>query len=103
MIAVAPLPVPIEQVFRMEPPGRLTPLQPEKLKERSQDLEETYFDTGTYIYFPVNWILSETPPGPFDYVPVILPLHKAVDINDPEQVDLAEILYLGRQALRGKR
>ena len=101
VIAVAPLPIPIEQVFRMTTDGRLTPLQPDKIKERSQDLEETYFDTGTYIYFPVDWVLSDTPPGPFDYVSVMLPLHKAVDINDPEQVDLAEVLYLGRQAQRG--
>ena len=103
IIAVAPLPVPIEQVFRRNPDGRLRPIQADKIKERSQDLEEAYFDTGTYIYFPSDWVVSDTPPGAMDYVSIMLPAHKAVDINDAEQIELAKVLYVGRQALAGRK
>ncbi len=34
-----------------------------------------------------------------DYIPYILDRHKATDINEPEDLAMAEVLYLGLQAL----
>ena len=99
VLAVAEFPVPVEWAFRREEAGLLTPREPGMFAVRSQDLQPMYYDTGTFSLFPTARILSDDPPRDEGFMSVVLPAHKAVDIDDPVQLVHAEILYLGRRTL----
>ena len=94
VIAVARYSVPIEWAFRMKSDGTLVPCEPGKANIRSQDLQPAYFDSGTFIFFPVGEIkigwVNEA--GMIAYE---LPRHKAVDIDDVDDLELAKIIARG--------
>ena len=72
--------------------ARLQSHNPDLHHKRSQDLETHYYDSGQFYFAKLNtW-------QDFDYsrhrvAPVVLPKTRAVDIDWPEDLELAEILY----------
>ena len=94
VIAVARYSVPIEWAFRMKSDGTLVPCEPGKAGVRSQDLQPAYFDSGTFIFFPAGDIEVDrvNEAGMIAYV---LPRHKAVDIDDADDLELAKIIARG--------
>lgn len=94
VMAVARLPVPAEWAFHLSKDGVLQPCQPGMANVRSQDLEPAYYDSGTFIFFPEAAIGAESP----EYLGYVLPRHKAVDIDEPEDLELARIIYRGLEA-----
>jgi len=97
VIAVARFPVPIEWAFRMTADQSLVPCQPGMGKVRSQDLAPAYYDSGTFIFMPEAEVLA----GRIDDARMLaysLPRDKAIDIDDAEDLELAKIIYRGRQA-----
>lgn len=93
---VAPFPVPIEWAYRREPNGSLFPVESGKFAMRSQDLETTYYEVGPFSFFHTSHLLSETPATDENFISITLPPHKAVDIDEPEDLYLSEVLYLGQ-------
>ncbi|HIJ23509.1 MAG TPA: pseudaminic acid cytidylyltransferase [Gammaproteobacteria bacterium] len=58
MISVAPYPVPIEWAMRMDTSGKLTAVQQNKLSVRSQDLEESWYETAEFVIYGKRSLLD---------------------------------------------
>ena len=93
MLSDGTMPVPVEWAYRRLGDGGLTPRHPGLFAVRSQDLETSYYDAGCFVYFPVSRVLREGPGDDTEFVGYLLPKWKAVDIDDPEDWDMAERLY----------
>jgi len=93
---VAPFPVPIEWAFRRDDEGFLTPVEAGEFAQRSQDLEKAYYETGPFSFFHLSHLLTDTPVMDENFISITLPPYKAVDIDEREDLSLAETLYLGR-------
>lgn len=99
VIAVSRFSVPVEWAFHMKPDGTLKAREPGKANERSQDLPAAYFDTGTFLFIPA----SEVKAGRInDDRMLAFPIarHKAIDIDDREDLEFAEIVFRGMTAAR---
>lgn len=94
VIAVSRFNVPVEWAFHMKPDGTLKPREPGKANERSQDLPIAYFDAGTFLFIPVDEIKAG---NINDDRMVAFPIarHKAIDIDDREDLEFAEIVFRG--------
>lgn len=98
LLAVARYPVPVEWAFARADDGTLTPCQPGMFAVRSQDLQPKYYDTGSIAFFPVSAVMSEAPPDDRSFVSYVLPPDKAVDIDDEDDLRLAQALFRARRA-----
>jgi len=97
VLAAASFPCPVEWAMRLLSDDRLVPIDPGKAETRSQDLPKAYYDSGTFIFLPPAQVLAYPREKP-DYLGYLLPRHKAVDIDDAGDLELAERLYRGRRA-----
>ena len=94
VMAVARFPVPIEWAFRLAADQSLIACQPGMADVRSQDLAPAYYDLGTFLFLPEAEALA----GRIDMTRLlayVLPHHKAVDIDSPEDLEFAKIIYGG--------
>ena len=98
LLAISEYPVPIEWAFKRADDGALQPVQPGMFAVRSQDLGKKYYDSGIFIFFNAASLLSDTPPADDNYIGYQLPRQKSIDIDTPEDLELARLLYLGRAA-----
>lgn len=90
---VAEFGFPIQRAVRMDEQGRVTPFWPEQMAKRSQDLEPTYQDAGQFYWGSrAAWLGGISPVGGKG-IGHILPRHRVVDIDTPEDWHLAELLY----------
>ena len=99
LLAVAAYPAPVEWAFERGPDATLTPREQGMFAVRSQDLTPKYYDTGTIAIFPVDAVLSESPPDDRSFRSYVLPREKAVDIDDAADLRLAEILFRGTRTM----
>jgi pseudaminic acid cytidylyltransferase len=89
-------PAPVEWAYRRRADASLMPLQPGMFAIRSQDMEAHYYDSGCFSFLPVQYVLnSEGAGNDMDFIGYILPKYKAVDIDDEEDLILAEAIYRG--------
>jgi len=103
LLAVSEYQAPIEWAFRLSVDGALHPLQAGMFSVRSQDIEPKYFDVGSFAAFPVQHVLdSEEAGSDSDFIGIVLPKYKAIDIDTPDDWELAEALYLGLQIQKHK-
>ena len=94
ILAVAEYPAPIEWAFRRDQDGVLTAIQKGMFAVRSQDLEKRYFDSGSFVAFPVDRVLdSEGAGSDSGFIGYVLPKGKAIDIDDEQDWQLAEALF----------
>lgn len=96
VIGVSPMAVPVEWALDREADGRVAFRQSGASSIRSQDLRRAYFDTGLFAFFDAAEIL-EPPVRPGPVFSHLLPRSKAVDIDEPEDLELAKVLFRGRQ------
>ncbi|WFO50120.1 pseudaminic acid cytidylyltransferase [Aeromonas veronii] len=90
---VAEFGFPIQRAVRMDEQGRVTPFWPEQMAKRSQDLEPAYQDAGQFYWGTrAAWLGGISPVGG-EGIGHILPRHRVVDIDTPEDWHLAELLY----------
>ena len=90
---VAEFGFPIQRAVRMNERGCVTPFWPEQMAQRSQDLEPAYQDAGQFYWGTrAAWLGGISLVGG-DGIGHILPRHRVVDIDTPEDWDLAERLY----------
>ncbi|TRY30930.1 pseudaminic acid cytidylyltransferase [Aliiglaciecola sp. M165] len=73
--------------------GRVTPMFPENIFKRSQDLEEAYHDAGQFYWGKTDDYLSNKGIFSQHSVPVVLPRHLVQDIDTPEDWHRAELMY----------
>jgi pseudaminic acid cytidylyltransferase len=97
VIPVATFPCPAEWAMRLDGDGRLTPIQAGLADVRSQDLPKAYYDSGTFAYFSSRTVLAY-PAGRAELCGYVIPRYKAVDIDDREDLELAERLFRGHKA-----
>jgi N-acylneuraminate cytidylyltransferase len=94
VMAVAAYPAPTEWAFERRPDGSLNPVQPGMFAVRSQDLTTKYFDAGTFYVYPERRVRESTGAGDdHGYVGLVLSRHKAVDIDNEEDWQLAELMF----------
>jgi N-acylneuraminate cytidylyltransferase len=94
VMAVAAYPAPTEWAFERRQDGSLNPVQPGMFAVRSQDLTTKYFDTGTFYVYPERRVRESTGAGDdHGYVGLVLSRHKAVDIDNEEDWQLAELMF----------
>jgi CMP-N-acetylneuraminic acid synthetase len=65
---------------------------------RSQDIQPSYFDSGTFVVFPSAKLLDEGYQGGGAMKGFVLPPERAVDIDEPEDLITAETIFWGSQA-----
>ena len=92
--------MPIEWAYNRDQSGFLTPVQKGKFAIRSQDLATAYYESGPFSFFHRSHILSEKPVTDENFISVVLDNQKAIDIDEPEDLLLAEALYWGRCVMK---
>jgi len=103
VLAVATFSAPIERSLVIGADGILRPVYPDKFHMHSQNLLTAYHDAGSLFYIGRNQLIAEEVPVYTEFVPLVLPRHKVIDIDEPEDLAVAEVLYLGREAQRAAR
>lgn len=83
---------PVQRSIRLSN-GGVTPVQPDKMAMRSQDLEEYYHDAGQFYWGTTSaWLSNKATFAPHS-IPVILPRYLVQDIDTPEDWERAELMY----------
>lgn len=96
VLAVSAFQTPIEWAFRIDENGLLRPRNKELLEKRSQDLQEHYYDTGSFAFFSSQYILNSNNAGiSTQYIGYVLEKYKAIDIDNIEDWKYAEFLMRG--------
>jgi len=95
VLSVASFPAPVERAMLIDDSRVLRFAQPELRTLHSQECPLQYFDAGAFAFFTKAQITNSDEAVYSEYIPYVLPKYKAVDINDPEDLTLAKLLYLG--------
>ncbi len=95
VLAVVPYAFPIQRALYRGDDRLLHPLFPEHWSKRSQDLPKTFHDAGAFYFFGAEQVLRGGQTIGNDMVPYVMPRHRAVDIDEPEDLQLAETIYRG--------
>jgi pseudaminic acid cytidylyltransferase len=91
---VTPLPIPLEWTYRRNDQGELTPIQNGGFRTRSQDLLPAYYDSGAFIFFPIEHIQTAVGGGTNDdFYGYEIPRNKAIDIDDEKDWAFAEKVF----------
>lgn len=91
--SVTSFPFPIQRALKQTPGGSVDMFWPENLSKRSQDLEPAYHDAAQFYWgWSDAWVNGETAFSPIS-APVILPRTHVVDIDTPEDWEVAEVTY----------
>ena len=104
MLSVTKLNTPLEWALDINENGRLVPRNKMQIKKNSQDFDATYFDAGCFAIYRFDFFLeSEIKLMNFSYRPFILPRHRAIDVDELEDMQLVETLFsLKSQILSGE-
>lgn len=97
VVAVVPYAFPIQRALYRDKDQILHPLFPEHWAKRSQDLPKTFHDAGAFYFFSGEQVLGGGQTIGENMVPYIMPRHRAVDIDEPEDLELAEIIFRGQR------
>jgi N-acylneuraminate cytidylyltransferase len=91
--SVTSFPFPIQRALRQTADGSVDMFWPENLTKRSQDLEPAYHDAAQFYWgWTDAWLNGEIAFSPIS-APVILPRTQVVDIDTPEDWEVAEVTY----------
>lgn len=97
VVSVVPYAFPIQRALYQGEDQILHPLFPEHWSKRSQDLPPTFHDAGAFYFFGAEQVLSGGQTIGEDMVPYAMPRHRAVDIDEPEDLELAKLIFRGQQ------
>jgi pseudaminic acid cytidylyltransferase len=102
LMVVTSFPVPIEWAFHRDHKTLLTPNEVTSLEKRSQDIEDTFYESGPFLFFHSSHILEDISLHERKFLSYLISRDKAVDIDNQEDLDFAETLYLGRSIKAGR-
>ena len=97
VFSVAEFPAAVQRALRRAPDGRMTPMYPENVFTRTQDLETGYFDAGQFYFGWAKAWLSGASPHAIGKG-LVVPGWRAVDIDTPEDWYRAELLFRAANA-----
>ena len=93
MLPVSEYPAPIEWAFRKKRNELLKPVKKNAYRIRSQDLDKTYFDTGNFVAIPEYFFKKNKIDFDKNYVGLVIPKSRSIDIDDYEDWRVAEAMY----------
>jgi pseudaminic acid cytidylyltransferase len=94
IVGVSKFPAPINRSYRLSSQSKLEAEFPEKMKERSQDLPDHYFDAGQFSLFSVLTVKKSAGAGDYqNLIGFIIPPERAIDIDKDEDWSFAEKLF----------
>ncbi len=82
--------VPTQWALKKSADGVLHPLWPDQLQIRSQDLEEHFYDAGSFYFVSSSKIDEFSKNG---FIPYLIPKNRCIDIDEESDLILAESLY----------
>tara|TARA_B100000780_G_C21026991_1_gene411727 strand:- start:337 stop:1032 length:696 start_codon:yes stop_codon:yes gene_type:complete len=95
IISICKYAAPIEWAFiKNEKTKKLTPLNKKKHKQQSQDFSQKYFDVGTLSVFDIKNFKTKSDFFEGNFYGFELPFRKSVDIDDKDDWNFANYLYL---------
>lgn len=89
---------PIQRALRLAHDGGVSMFEPAHAQTRSQDLEPAYHDAGQFCWGTASAFLLGNSPLLSSAVAVVLPRSRVVDIDTPDDWELAEALHLALAA-----
>ncbi|MDX1474412.1 MAG: pseudaminic acid cytidylyltransferase [Reinekea sp.] len=95
--SITEFPFPIQRSVRQNN-GFVTPCFPENMLKRSQDLEPIFHDAGQFYWGRVEAFAQKTNFFGDRSMAVVLPRYRVVDIDTPEDWEVAEIQFQVLQA-----
>lgn|SRR3990167_742096 len=98
VLPVAAYPVPVEWAYQKLEFNHLVPERPGMFNIRSQDLEKKYYDSGTFVWFSAQQIMSDAISGDANFIAYVLDRHKAIDIDDREDLEMARLIKIGLES-----
>jgi N-acylneuraminate cytidylyltransferase len=90
--SVTSFPFPVQRALIKSLAG-VSPMFPESINQRSQDLEEAYHDAGQFYWGRTDDYLSNKKIFSHHSLPVVLPRHLVQDIDTPEDWLRAELMF----------
>lgn len=102
LVSVSEYPVPIEWAFHRDSSGLLSALQPGKFAVRSQDIQQSFYDTGTFAVWSSLAVKSSV--GSIcdvQYKGFVLPKGTAIDIDTESDWVAAEAIFKFRKISKG--
>ena len=84
---------PVKRALTLNDAKDVTMLFPEHLVTRSQDLEDVFHDAGQFYWGDPDAFLNNKPMFGPDSIPIFLPRHRVMDIDDEEDWLEAEFMY----------
>lgn len=90
--SVTSFPFPVQRALLKTQAG-VTPMFPDDIGKRSQDLEEAYHDAGQFYWGTADAYLSTRKIFSEHSLPVVLPRHLVQDIDTPEDWQRAELMF----------
>lgn len=91
--------VPTQWALKKSADGVLHPLWPDQLQVRSQDLEEHFYDAGSFYFMNSSRIDDFSKNG---FIPYLIPKNRCIDIDEESDLILAESLYKILNSHRGE-
>ncbi|MCK9579558.1 MAG: pseudaminic acid cytidylyltransferase [Methanoregula sp.] len=98
LLSVSEFSVPVEWAMEIDSTGCAIPRYPEKLNVRSQDLKKCFYDTGSFMFLTISQLVHWDETTDIKYIAYPLPKCRSVDIDDQDDLELAEILYRGNHS-----
>lgn len=93
VFSAAPFVFPIQRAFFITDESRVKMLQPEHFNTRSQDLPEAYHDAGQFYWGKCASFKAKKTFFTERSRPLILPISRVQDIDNPEDWEKAELMY----------
>lgn len=90
--SVTSFPFPVQRSIRLHE-GGVTPVNPEQIGKRSQDLEEYYHDAGQFYWGTKEAWMTNKETFATHSIPIILPRYLVQDIDTQEDWMRAELMY----------
>jgi pseudaminic acid cytidylyltransferase len=92
IVSVSEFPVPVDWAFKRDSKGFLNSVWPEKLTQRSQDLDNYFYESGPFTIWNKNHLNMDNPLGE-KILSYLIPKERAVDIDTLEDLQFAEKLF----------
>lgn len=89
--------VPIEWAFYQNNDLTLVPVNKKSLIIRSQDIRQAYYECGPFNIFSYKHLENQNLFKKSNYVPYLIGKNYAVDIDDPEDLEYAKVLFVGNK------
>ena len=86
-------PFPVQRALVRDEEGRVSPMFPEFIKFRSQDLTEAFHDAGQFYWGRADAFASKLPIFGPTAVAIKIPRHRVQDIDTEEDWTRAEFLF----------